>query len=88
MADQEQHSHARARQGPSAPARQEGKKCGAGFHVLLPSPGINMGIQTHGTGDRAWGSVAGTLSSPARGITGDHVGPLPPKGSSGGPGAS
>lgn len=47
----------------------------AGFHLLLPSPGTSTGSQTHGAGGLLWG------------ITDDHVGLLPLKGSSGGPGA-
>lgn len=71
MANQEQRGCTQARQGLSVPAWLEGNKCGAGFHLLLPSHGISMGSQTHGAGGHVWGHVANTHLSPAR----HHGGP-------------
>ena len=59
---------------------------GLGFIYCCPALGLAQGARPMGQGTTC-GAVWPAHSRPQPGVTGDHVGPLPPKGSSGGPGA-
>lgn len=59
------------------------KNAGLGFGCCCPA----LGSRPTGRGT-VRGAAWLAHSRPWPGITGDHVGPLPPKGISGGPGAS